>query len=156
MRNRSFVLDGHGVGTGAARLTRAPDSAIDHLRIGWLYWLMMSVVIVAGAGWRAYAPGARAPGLSAMVFVLMIAVFYVLIAFPLSVASAVASVRWPSVALPCLLLAMVASGTLAAGLCSIGRLQPEWDVLALYGGIVAALAMQVFTMTRKAWRNDRA
>jgi hypothetical protein len=156
MRNRSFALDGNYVGARRiARSKREANTAVDRLRVGGWYWLAIIAAIVAGACWRAYAPGARAPGLSAMVFLLMIAALYVFIAFPVGVACAVVSVRWSATASFCLLLSMAISGAIAAMICSIGRMQPEWDVLALYGGIVAALAMQVFMMTRKAWLNDR-
>jgi hypothetical protein len=158
MRNRSFALDGDYVGKRIriAHRSTSGQSIVDRLRVGCLYWIAMIAALIAGALWRAYAPGARAPGLSAMVFVLMIVAFYIFLAFPVGVACGIASVRMPRAPTMWLVLCMAASGSMVAAICSFGRMRPEWDVLALYGGIVAALSMQVFMLTRREWQREHA
>jgi hypothetical protein len=160
MRNRSFALDGDYVSERPVRhAVRANLTWLDRVQIGWGYWCVMVAALIGGALWRAYAPGARAPGLTIMVFVLMNFAFYVFVVFPLGAACGVASVKWArqrGIAALWLALCALSCGAIAAVICSLGRMRPEWGVLALYGGIAAAFSVQTFSMARRAWLSDHA
>jgi hypothetical protein len=139
MRSRSFLM-GDEIG-----------------RLGAAYWVVLIAVMVFGALWRAGVVGeaARAPGLSALVFLALVAALYAFVAFPLGVAGAVASIRWPRWPAGWLIGAMLLCAAATAGICDLGRMKPEWGVLALYAGVASLLCVQAFVMTRWAWLNER-
>ncbi|TAG48694.1 MAG: hypothetical protein EAZ30_05910 [Betaproteobacteria bacterium] len=159
MRSRSFSFgDDRDSGSVVARWgwCESPRPFIDRIRLGAWYWIALALLLVFGALWRAGVIGApaRAPGLSAMVFAVMILVLAVFLAFPMGVASGVASVRWPFMAWPAMIVAVLGSATITATVCNFGRMRPELDVLALYASIVGALTLPVFLTTRKVWLSE--
>jgi hypothetical protein len=159
MRSRSFAFrhdDDSGFATARLGSRGAKRLAIDRIRLGAWYWIALALLLVFGALWRAGVIGApaRAPGLSAMVFAVMILVLAVFLAFPMGVASGVASVRWPRMAWPAMVVAVLGSATITATVCNFGRMRPELDVLALYASIVGALTLPVFLTTRKVWLSE--
>lgn len=154
MRSRSFVM-GHEVkrSSGSSHIAGEPCA-----RLGAAYWVLLIAVLAFGALWRAGVVGesVRAPGLSALVYLALVAALYAFVAFPLGVACGVASVRWSRWWLGWLIVGMMFCATVTVGICSLGRMKPEWGVLALYAGVASLLCLQAFVMTRSAWLNERS
>jgi hypothetical protein len=117
------------------------------------YTVLVGVLVIAGATWRALGHGARAPGLTALVFCAFVMVLFAVIALPISALSAWCAER---VAVGHTLFArlFVVSGVCAVALftfviSSLARSGPQWDAAMSYAAINALLAWP----TIRAMRN---
>jgi hypothetical protein len=117
------------------------------------YTVLVGVLVISGAAWRALGHGARAPGLTALVFCAFVMVLFAVIALPISALSAWCAER---VAAGHAVFArlFVASGVCAVAMftfviSSLARSGAQWDAALSYAVINALLAWP----TIRAMRN---
>jgi hypothetical protein len=120
------------------------------------YSALVGVLVIVGAAWRALGHGARAPGLTALVFCAFVMVFFAVITLPISALSAWCAERVAAgnmnFARAFVVFGVCAVATFTFVVSSLARSGPQWDAAISYAVINALLAWPTIRAMRNVLR----